>query len=339
MTKTIYVGIDVSKGKFDTSFTIDGNHFISCSVLPNNEDGFKKLLSIIQKQNKLLKADKIHFCLEATGIYHFNLTEFLQESNDNIVSVINPLKTKSFGKSLLLRTKNDKVDAEMIAFYGYMHKPKHTPQESKIVKKFRSLVRYQDSLIVSRTQEIARLKSCIDSTIEPFIKEKICFIENQIQEIKLQIENLIREDEFLQKQVDLLKSIDGIGNKVAWKLLSEIKFSEIENISPKSQVAHAGLSPREFQSGSSVKGRGHICRMGNSSIRKVLFMPVLSCIKNQNYFYDFYHRLLSNGKPKKVAITATMRKMLVTASGVLKNQQPFDPDWAQKKQEEYLKTA
>lgn len=79
--------------------------------------------------------------------------------------------------------------------------------------------------------------------------------------------------------------------------------------------------------------------MGNSSIQKVLYMPALNCIKTQNYFYDFYYRLLSNGKPKKVAITAMMRKMLVTAIGVLRNQKPFDQDWAIKKQEEYLKVA
>ena len=68
-------------------------------------------------------------------------------------------------------------------------------------------------------------------------------------------------------------------------------------------------------------------------------MPSLNCIKTQNYFYDFYCRLLSNGKPKKVAITAVMRKILLTAIGVLKNQEPFDPNWAKKKQEEYLKAA
>ena len=113
----------------------------------------------------------------------------------------------------------------------------------------------------------------------------------------------------------------------------------MENISPKAQIAHAGLSPKEHSSGSSIKGRGHICKMGNSGLRKILYMPSLNCIKTKNYFYDFYCRLLSNGKPKKVAITAVMRKMILTAIGVLKNQEPFDPNWATKKQEEYLKAA
>ncbi len=337
--KTLYVGIDVAKDKFDVAFAINGESILACSVLPNTIQGFKKLLSISKKQAKLSKSDEIHFCLEATGIYHFKLTEFLQDSTSNIVSVINPLKTKSFAKSLLLRTKNDKVDAGMLAFYGYIHKPKHTPKTPEIIKKFRALVRYEETLITTRTQEIARLKSCLSEEVQILIEEKIEFIEKQINDVRARIKALIDSDDFLSKQISLLKSVDAIGDKIAWKILSEIKFDEIENISPKAQVAHAGLSPREHSSGISVKGRGHICKMGNSSIRKVLYMPAISCIRHQNYFYDFYYRLISNGKPKKVAITAVMKKMLLTAAGVLKNQEPFDTNWAKKKQEKYLKIA
>ena len=101
-------------------------------------------------------------------------------------------------------------------------------------------------------------------------------------------------------------------------------------------VAHVGLSPREYSSGSSVRGRRHISRMGNSSLRKILFLPALGCIKNPNYFTGFYLNLIEKGKPKKIAITAVMRKILLTSMGVLKNQQPFDPNWAEKTRKKYL---
>ena len=127
-----------------------------------------------------------------------------------------------------------------------------------------------------------------------------------------------------------------MGDKSAWVILAELKFDSIENLSPKAQVCNAGLSPRRFESGSSVRGRSHISKMGKSLIRKVLFMPSLSCTLRENYFTPFYNRLKKNGKTHRQAQVAVMRKMLYTACGVLKNQTPFDKDWANKTQKSYL---
>lgn len=332
MTK-LYVGIDVAKDKFDVMYTIDGQNFFGYSTFVNDKKGIKKFFK--QAENFMQKQERkvIHFCLEATGIYHFELCEYLQNSA-HIVSVVNPLKTKSFSKSLMLRTKKDKVDSSMLSLYAFLHNPPHTPKLPESIRKFRCLVRY--SLSESRTQEIARLKSALDSDVKQFINKKIRFIEKQTSETIFKIQNLIKEDEFLSTQMKLLKTVDCVGDKVAWVMLAEFKFEDIESISPKAMVAHAGLSPREYSSGSSVKGRTHISRIGNSSLRKILFLPALGCIKNPNYFTGFYLNLIEKGKPKKVAVTAVMRKILLTSMGVLKNQQPFDPNWAEKTRTKYL---
>lgn len=335
MTK-LYVGIDVAKDKFDVSYTVDGQNFFGYSTFTNEKRGIKKFFKQAESYMQKQGLEEIHFCMEATGIYHFELCEYLQNSA-HIVSVVNPLKTKSFSKSLMLRTKNDKVDSSMLSLYAFLHNPPHTPKLPESIRKFRSLVRYKESLSESRTQEIARLKSALDSDVKQFINKKIHFIEKQISEIISKIQNLIKENEFLSKQMKLLKTVDCVGNKVAWVMLAEFKFEDIESISPKAMVAHAGLSPREHSSGSSIRGRSHISRMGNSSLRKILFLPALGCIKNSNYFTRFYLNLIEKGKPKKVAITAVMRKILLTAMGVLKNQQPFDPDWAEKTRTKYFK--
>ena len=108
-----------------------------------------------------------------------------------------------------------------------------------------------------------------------------------------------------------------------WKLLSELKFEQIENISPKAQVAHAGLSPREHTSGSSIRGRSHISRMGNSDLRKILFLPALGCIKNENYFTAFYNRLLDNGKPKKTCRCRSNAKNVIDRYGCIKKSTTF----------------
>ncbi len=98
----------------------------------------------------------------------------------------------------------------------------------------------------SRTQEIGRLKSSLDSEVKKLINKKILFIEKQTKEVISKIQDLVNTDEFLKKQISLLKTVDGIGDVVAWKLLSEIKFEDIENISPKAQVAYRTFSKRIF---------------------------------------------------------------------------------------------
>lgn len=333
MTK-LYVGIDVAKDKFDVSYTVDGQNIFGYSTFANEKKGIKKFFkqaeSILKKQN----LQDIHFCMEATGIYHCELCEYLQNSA-HIVSVVNPVRTKAFSKSLQLRTKNDKVDSQMIVYYAYLHNPPKTPKLPDTIKKFRSLVRYKETLVESRTQEIARLKSSLDSDVKQLINKKILFIEKQTRETIAKIQNLIKENKFLNTQMKLLTSVDCVGERVAWVILAEFKFEDIESISPKAMVAHAGLSPREHSSGSCVKGRSHISRMGNASLRKILFLPALGCVKNSNYFSNFYLHLVERGKPKKVAITAVMRKILLISMGVLKNQVPFDPNWAEKVREEY----
>ena len=229
----------------------------------------------------------------------------------------------------MLRTKNDKVDSSMLSQYGFYHNPKPTPKMPETLKHFRSLVRLRDALIEERTRKIAQLKSSLDKRVQNYFERSIKFTEKEIEKLENEIKELIKNDDYLSRQIALLKTVDAIGDTTACKLLSEVKVNA-ENINPKAQAANAGLTPREFSSGSSVRGRTHISRMGNRSIRKSLYMPALSCIKNQNYFYDFYNKLIENGKPKKSAVTAVMRKILVTAMGVLKNQQPFDPNWAEK---------
>lgn len=334
MTK-LYVGIDVSKDKFDVSYTIDGQNIFGYSTFTNDKKGIKKFFKQAENFMQQKEQSALHFCMEATGIYHFELCEYLQNST-HTVSVVNPLRTKSFSKSLMLRTKNDKVDSSMLSLYAFLHNPPHTPKLPAQILKFRSLVRYKESLSESRTQEIARLKSSLDSDVKQLINKKIHFIEKQMTETIFKIQTLIKEDEFLSTQMKLLKTVDCVGDKVAWVMLAEFKFEDIESISPKAMVAHAGLSPREHASGSSIRGREHISKIGNTNLRKILFLPALGCIKNPNYFTKFYLNLINKGKPKKVAITAVMRKILLTSMGVLRNQEPFDPNWAEKTRTKYL---
>ena len=148
------------------------------------------------------------------------------------------------------------------------------------------------------------------------------------------IETIVKDNEFLSRNFNLLITVDGINFNVAWRILAELNYETINDITPKSLVAHAGLSPRENSSGDKY-GKVTISKIGKSDLRKIMYMPALSCIRHDNYFTDFYLHLVEKGKAKKVAITAVMRKMILTAMGVLRNQEPFDPNWSKKVQAKY----
>lgn len=332
--RKLCVGIDVAKDKFDVMYTIDGKNFFGYTTIPNNKKEIKKFVKQAEKFLKQEKCDSIHFCMEATGIYHNELCEYLQNSAHK-VSVVNPVRTKSFSKSLQLRTKNDKVDSRMIAYYTFLHNPPLTPKVPKDLLHFKRLVKFKETLVEDRSRELTRLKSALDSDVKQLINKRVIFLEKQIKETLYKLEELIKENSFLSKNFELLMTVDGISFNVAYRILAELNYETIGDITPKSLVAHAGLSPREYSSGSSVRGRVCISKMGRSELRKILFMPALGCIRHTNYFTSFYLHLLEQGKPKKVAITAVMRKMLLTAMGVLKNQEPFDPNWSKKVQAKY----
>ena len=335
--KKLCVGIDVAKDKFDVMYTVDNEKFFGYNTLKNGQDGIKALITQVKKYKREYRTQAIHLCMEATGIYHYELCEYLQKYSALIVSVVNPYQTKSFAKSLLLRTKTDKVDSKMLAQYCWERKPKATPPISEKIKKLRSLVRLQESEINKRTEEKNRLSAAIDENVREIIREDISFIDNQIKTIEEKIMEVINSDDKLKNDFKLLLTVPCVGEKLAWIILSEYYYVEPSEIRPKSCVAHAGLSPRACDSGDRAYGKPHISRIGVSRIRSNLFMPSLIPANRKNYFAPFYNNLLQRGKLKKVAITAVSRKILLTAMGVLKNQKPFDPNWAEKTREEYAK--
>ncbi|MFA6989537.1 MAG: IS110 family transposase [Candidatus Gastranaerophilaceae bacterium] len=333
MIKTLYAGIDVSKDKLDIAITQDGKEIIATATFENTFAGNKKLFSWCKKHSKGFL--NIHFCLEATGIYHEEIAECLQEQGKTIVSVINPFQSKSFAKARLLRTKNDKVDAALLAFYCAISRPEETVKTSNEVKKLRKLVRCLNVLIKERAREKTRLHSTKDTDVADVLKGTIKFHSQSIAQIEQKIKEHVKNFPKLNEQVKLLKSIKGVGDRTAWQLLAELHIEDGKTLNSKAQVAHAGLAPREFQSGSSVHGKPRICKTGNHRLRKALYMPALSTIRYNKQLSEFYQRLLSKGKLKMVALVAVMRKMLVMSIAILNSGKPYDENWANKYQKTF----
>lgn len=324
---TLYVGIDVSKGDLDAAITVDGKKIIASKKVRNTVYGYEQIEQWTRKNQQKHHCAEIHFCIEATGIYSEALVEYLQEKGIK-VSLPNPAQVKSFGRTILLRTKTDKVDAGLLAMYGACVKPEIAIALPKEVRELRTLTRHLQYLISRRAEERGHLESAANGTVAGSLEEMIRHYDEQIDKIKRLISDHLDRHPGLRKDIELLKTIPGIGETTAQMLLCELHGEGgTKQRTPKAQVAHAGLAPGQRQSGKSVHGNPGICKTGNSRLRACMYMPTIVAIKHNPVIMAFYHRLLGNGKPKMVALVASMRKLLVMAIGVLNNQIAFDPEW------------
>ena len=321
------IGIDVSKKTLDVAVTVDGKDIVSAGQFANDARGHRALLKWASKQARKHQADAVHYTMEATGCYSEDLHEFLCEAGE-MVSVENPMKVKSFSKVQMMRTKTDAVDAAVIARYAWIMKPALTPAMEPSIKRLRALVRHLEHLTGRRAQEENRLEGAKDKLVIKSIKSIVKRYEQEIDKTTKEINAHIDDTPEIKKKRDLLTSIPGIGDKLSSQLLCEMKS---DAVSVKAQVAHAGLAPRHRRSGTSVRGKAQLCKMGNARLRKALYMPTMSAIQCNPQLREFYLKKLSQGKLKMVALCACMRKLLVLALAVLRSGVPYQKDWVSKR--------
>ena len=313
------LGVDIAKRKFDAALLINGK--LKHKVFTNSQEGFRELLAWLKKK----EVDHVHVCLEASSTYGDELATHMHDAG-HTVSIVNPARIKGFAQSELVRTKNDKVDAGVIArFCHAMHPEPWSPAPPEI-RQLQSLVRRVDALINMRTQELHRLGTAQD-TVEQSIQEHITYLDKQIAALKQQVADLIKHDPDLKIKRDLLKSIPGIGEATIAAILAELHmFERCDRV--QKVVAFIGLAPREFTSGSSIKGKPRLSKVGNARLRKALYMPALVSIQCNPIIQAFYHRLKGKEKNGKVIVCAIMRKLVHLIFGIMKSGKPFDQNYA-----------
>jgi transposase len=313
---TAILGIDVAKSKFDVALYRNGKY--KTKSLDNKPHGFEVLAGWLTQQG----VTTVHACMEATGSYGDALARFLLEAGHK-VSVVNPARIKAFGESELLRTKNDKTDAKLIARFCEAHKPVAWQPDPPEVEHLRMLGRRRDALIAMKTQEVNRLGGP-DPAVNESIQKVIAFLNEEIDQISTAIKEHINKHDGLRRKRDLLKTIPGVGDITIEAILSEANgfedFDTVEQV-----VAFMGLSPKEHSSGTSVKGKAALCKIGSARLRKVLYMPTLSAIQRNPFIKALYDRLKAKSKNGMIIACACMKKLVHIIYGVIKNQKPFDP--------------
>jgi len=315
------LGIDVSQKELVVRFQNESQEFREGKFI-NQSKGFKKL----KKWLKPVNLADIRVCMEATNVYWEEIAEYLHQEGLQ-VSVVNPMRIKGFAQSQLKRNKTDKVDAQVIAQFCQVNPDlalwtPPNPQQ----KKLRALVRHREALVKSRTQQSNRLKTVRQAEVALSLKAVIAVLDEQIEQASDQIKELIDQDPDLKQDCDLLRSIKGIGQKTAELILAEM-YDLAHYKNARAAAADAGLTPAHHESGSSVRRRPRLSKIGKTAVRGSLFFPALSAIRHNPIVRDLADRLEKRGKHRMVVIGAAMRKLLHLAFGVLKNRTPFDPDF------------
>lgn len=298
-----YVGIDISKLTFDAAISIQESAY-KHHKFSNDQKGFESFI-------KLLNSEKDICVMEASGPYYLQLATFLNQKSIG-VCVINPLVIRRFCQMRMSRTKTDKKDAMMIAQYGKVETPSLWTPEPKYVLELKQMQAYLEQLNKNRTGFLRQMGAFSHNSNESLkvkesIKSMLESIEKEIKSIEKEMESIIKIHH--NEMFNQLQSIPGLGRKTSLFLIVITGgFTKFENA--KQLASYIGISPRIFESGTSVKGRSKICKMGMSTIRAMLYICSWSAKKCNKSCKDLYDRLVEKGKSKKLALIAVVNKIL-----------------------------
>ncbi len=322
MSQTVFqitIGVDIAKKKFDVASLIDGKY--KHKTFTNDELGF---MAFIAWFSLLCGDSKPLVCMESTGAYSLPLADFLT-SQGYAVSLVNPAKIHAFAKSELSRAKTDKADAKLIARYALMMQPSLWTPPPANIRELQALVRRVEHLLEMIQMEQNRSETANTST-QLSITNVLNTLETELKSTRKAIKDHIDNNPDLKQRSNLLETIPGIGEACIAHLL--LALSEHHGFTDAKQVvAFAGLAPMLRESGQ-WRGNTHISKTGDSTLRKVLYMPALCAKRHNPIIQVFWDRLKGNGKNGKAIACAAMRKLIHIAFGVIKSGKPFDPNYA-----------
>jgi transposase len=317
-----YLGIDIAKVKFDVAL-LRPDQKVRAKAFANTATGHTELLTWLARQH----VGPVHACLEATGTYGDALTERLADAGLT-VSVVNPAAIEAYGRSRLTRTKTDRTDARVIAHFCATQRPAPWTPVPRELRDLQAFVRRLDALEGMRQQERNRLAAePAHTAVRTSIQHVIELLDEEMAALRTQIQDHFTRHPGLRAQRDLLISIPGIGEATAAVVLAELGvITRFERAS--ACAAFVGLVPRQGLSGTSVRRKPVLSKLGTSGLRKALYFPALTAMRHNPILRAHRERLLARGKHRMVIVGAIMRKLVHLVYGVLKNGKPFDADYA-----------
>jgi len=308
-----FIGIDISKNNLDVHVLPEASSF---SYLYE-----AKAIKALIKKLKSFTPELI--VMEATGGYEIGIGVQLADAGLN-VAIVNPRQIRDYARAIGKLAKTDKIDAYVIARFAQDVKPESRAQLTFKEFELKSLAARRQQLVDMRAAEKNRLSRAGITQVKNSIRKIIRTLDAQIKAIDDELHNEIKKNPTWSKKLELITSFHGVGDSTAHMLL--FTLPELGSLNRQQIAALVGVAPFNRDSGI-MRGKRTIVG-GRANIRKALHMPTLSAATRWNKALgEFYRRLIAKGKKHCVALTACMRKLLITLNAMLKNNERYNPDF------------
>ena len=305
----IFAGIDVSKSHLDLALWNSQRSW----RFPNDPEGISGLTDLLLKHQPAL------IVLEATGGYEQAAFRCLSASQMS-VAIVNPRRVRDFARANGRLAKTDRIDAYNLAHFAQVVRPHTRPASTDAQQRLAGMIARRRQLHRMITAERNRLRNA-HPAVHLQLQEHIGWLRQALNELDSEIEVLLQKDLGLKKKTDLLCSAPSIGMVTAASLLADCP--ELGRLDRKKIAALVGVAPMNKDSGRK-SGRRRIMG-GRAPLRATLYMAALSASRYNPAIQPFYARLVGNGKEKKLALTACMRKLLTMLNAMMRDNKHWSP--------------
>ena len=302
-----FVGIDVSKAQVDVAVRPTGKTW----TLPYDQTGIEGLIP------QIVDLEPALVLLEATGGLELPLVAALAAAALPVV-VVNPRQVRDFAKATGTLAKTDTLDAGVLAHFADAVRPEVRPLKDAETQVLNSLTARRHQVMTMLVSEKNRLGSAIGA-VTPRIEAHIAWLEQELSDLDKGLRQTLRRSPVWREKDDLLRTVPGVGEQLSLTLLANLP--ELGALNRREIAALVGVAPYNRDSGTR-RGKRAVWG-GRSRVRAVLYMGALVASRHNPAIRDFYQRLLASGKPKKLALVACMRKLLVILNSMLKNGSPW----------------
>ncbi len=299
-----------------------GDHHLPLREFPNTRQGHQSLLRFLERSGH-----SVRVALESTGLYGLDLALALHQAGVAVM-VANPRAVRHFATAMMRRSKNDRLDAQVLCEYAARMPFQAWRPPSAAALQLVAVARRLEALTDMMTAEknrghAASLSEALPAMIRRDILRSIQTQQRAIDRLTRAAQEFILENPELARRYELLLSIPGFGVTSAVHTLAELTLLPA-GMDVRQWVASVGLDPREYTSGTSVHKKVRISKAGNKHLRRALYMPALVAVRHDPQVRAYYEHLLARGKTKMQALVATMRKLLHAIYGMFKHDQRFD---------------
>lgn len=330
---TLWVGIDMAKASL-TAAAVWQTERVALGEFSNDTAGFTALASTVQAAQVRAGAEHVQWVVEPTGGYELPLVTFAHDQ-DWSISLPNPRQVRQWAQGTGHRAKTDRQDALLLARFGAAQQPApHRPLAIE-VSELDSLLQRRQDLEQMIQQEKNRLGAMggrpgIAAPVITNLEQVLQALQEALQAVEQAIADHQQQHDHLRNDAQRLLALPGIGRKIVLPLLVQLHRWQTLTAGQgtvKGFTAFVGLDPQPYESGSSVRKRSSISKMGNATLRRLLYMGALSAVHGQNPLQTFYQRLVGRGKAKKLVVVAAARKLLSWAWILFSRQADWNPDF------------